>query len=174
MAFSRRSHPVRTQSRRKTSWDIGVSAQDLTIGGSTGKIWNFGAEVFADGLTLVRTRGYISVVMDASGGDVFGDGFFGAHGIGVTTVEAFAVGQMAIPDPFQNPEWDGWLWHQYWDVRETGGDSAGAVLSRFEVDSKAMRKLAEGMVIFGATGQSPTGTVSAVLNGETRSLLKLP
>ena len=108
-----------------------------------------------------------------------GDGFFGAFGIGIASVDAFNVGVSAIPSPLEDLNWPGWLWHSFYDTRQLSttaadGVNAGVTHSRIEVDSKAMRKLRLNEVLFGAIDQVESGTASAEFNAEVRVLVKLP
>ena len=75
-----------------------------------------------------------------------GDGFFGAVGIGIVTNQAFVAGVTSMPEPFDEVNWDGWMWHFFFDIRSvtaTIGDgvNAASVSQLLTIDSKAMRKL---------------------------------
>ena len=102
------------------------------------------AVALTDGLTVVRIRGTASMwLTGVAGAD--GDGYRGASGLCKITEEQVAVGITAIPLPFDDDGWDGWMWHSYWDIH-TSDISAGDVdhpTVDLVIDTKAMRKIAE-------------------------------
>ena len=142
--------------RRKTSWVGPADQGHVTVATNTSVIIaSFDPQV--QGLpqpTIVRTRGQISLVPDATSADVR---IVGAYGLGVVSREAFVAGTAAIPDPFDEAGWDGWfVWRSFgmaWDF----SDNTGARFSQMnqEVDSKAMRKVTDGeIVVFMASSQA--------------------
>jgi len=177
VAHSRR-FPARGQSpRRQVSWEAGPDARDVVISTSSQSLWTTGVVALQGGLTVVRIRGFINLWQTA--GTAAGDGFFGAVGIGITTDEAFLAGVASIPSPLSDLEWDGWVYHSFWDTRVlTGtfsdGVNAGLTYQRIEIDTKAMRKLKQGMTLFGSVGQIESGTAVVEYNADTRVLVKLP
>jgi len=107
------------------------------------------------------------------------DGFHGAIGIGVVTDDAFGVGVSAVPDPLDEMEWDGWLWHSFFDIHTAAsplddGVNAATVGWQKDIDSKAMRKLNLGDTIFAIAEVTMGGTAVMQLFLDTRVLLKLP
>ena len=161
--------------RRVVDWGLGPCNQNDSIT-STGKhLWTQGISP-SQNLTLIRTRGFVQVVLLSVG--AAGDGFLGAHGICMVTEDAFAAGQASIPDPFSDSNSDIWLWHSIFDVRAitatiADGVNAYSCVSKIEVDSKAMRKNFDPeMVIVGITGVQESGTATAEINADTRMLFK--
>ena len=127
--------------RRKTTWEVGLGGQfTITLTGSGATILGSGVFPTIPGLTLARIRGHLGLTLNAAGS--VGDGFTGAFGIGVVTASAFAIGVTAVPHPIADAEWDGWLYHEFWDIR-AGLDAALAsnITRQIPVDSKAMRKV---------------------------------
>ena len=156
--------------RRPTSWLTGPEQVDLsrTIVGNT--IWATGLQILEDGVTLVRTRGqaYIRIAVSAAATDFMS----GAMGIAIASENAFGAGVSSLMDPFNDSEWDGWLWHTFFHV---GGSTGGTdAVQRFEIDGKAMRKIAALDVIYGVTRiQLEGGTVTAHTGADTRMLFKV-
>ena len=149
---------------------------------STGKtFWTNGVQL--SGLveaTIVRIWGYLSIYLSLGTSSL--DGFAGAVGIGIVNSDAFAIGPTAIPNPQTDLEWNGWIYHQFFDVRAIAAQSAGANVSinansavfRMPIDSKAMWKLHEFETVFGMVGLVEGGVSSMEVNADTRMLLKLP
>jgi len=130
-----------------------------------------------EGLTIVRIRGIITVTLSTAAAAQ--DGFFGAFGFIMVTNEAFAIGITAVPTPLTDEDQEGWMWHQYFDVRTPTGtisDGVNAVgaVSRFDIDNKAMRKIPVGMTLAGVTEVVESGTAVIEMQGQTRMLVKLP
>jgi len=98
-----------------------------------------------------------------------GDGMSLAFGIGITTGDAFAAG--AIPDPYQEADWDGWLYHSFLPMITP---STAFAFMPVEIDSKAMRKFQASDVIFGCVEASEFNDgATVIVCAETRILLKL-
>ena len=91
-------------------------------------------------ITLMRCRGNILVKGTP---DAVGDDAVIGFGLIVVSDNAAAVGGVSVPGPINDPDAP-WVWHQYvpLDAGSTGllGDDIGSVV-RFEVDSKAQRKI---------------------------------
>ncbi len=91
--------------------------------------------------TLVRTRGLLTVLSDQASAS---EEPFGAWGIAKVSDQAFAIGASAIPFPYTNAASDLWLAHGYWACPMVGATLvgfSGSGVQRYEIDSKAMRKL---------------------------------
>ena len=192
MAHSRgsgfRTNLARSQ-RRKTSWQIGpqsgVDGASVQISASQATLLNGVLFVSEDGLTLVRTRGEFVAHLQLAAAD--GDGFHGAFGIAVATSAAVTAGVASVPTPLTEENWDGWLYHRYFGLF-SGGPIAAATATqqkeqvnatsaalRFEVDSKAMRKLEVDMAIYAAIEVVELGAASQMRFAfNSRTLIKLP
>ena len=92
--------------------------------------------------TILRSRGEVLLQATpdaATDSDVYGFGLIVVHSNAVT------IGTTALPGPIADIGAD-WLWHRFVPmdaVTLTAADpNARAVVSRFELDSKAMRKIA--------------------------------
>jgi len=164
--------------RRKVGWDGGPSSTTTALTAAGASLWSIGSLVGSDGGTLVRTRGQFSAFLSVVG--AIQDGFVnGAVGIGVVSENAFGVGITAVPHPLTDDSWDGWLFHRY--MGQMRG-SATTELFRFpmeafrwEIDSKAMRKLKETDVIVGVTELGTLiGAATVIYQADTRMLIKLP
>jgi hypothetical protein len=128
-----------------------------------------------DGLTLVRTRGAITAQLFTATAP--GDGFFMGVGICIVTAEAFTVGTTAIPGPLETMDWDGWLYHRMDHmISQDASPAAADKLSniRYEVDSKAMRKVGVNDVMAMVVETVEIGTATGEIHGVSRILLKLP
>jgi len=179
VAFARRSTFRRTPQslRRKTAWDIGPEGAPANLSTETTALFPVAAQVVEDAVTLVRTRG-ACLLQYVSAGSA-GDYFRGAVAIGICSAEAFTAGAASLPSPWTDADREDWLWHSYFQLRSWGGAAtfgdAGGPSQRFDVDSRAMRKLNIGDVIYGVleTGvESGAVVMSALL--DTRCLFKLP
>ena len=178
MAHRRGSRfPTRSGQRRQTSWGVGPQDVDGGFSASGSSLWSSGIIPLVEGLTIVRIRGVVKVTNATAG--VALDGFFGAHGMCIVTNEAFAVGITAVPTPLDDEDWDGWMWHSYFDVRAptatfADGVNAGAIYSNIEIDSKSMRKIPDGYTLVGVTEVVESGTATCEVQSQTRILFKLP
>ncbi len=164
-----------TGPRRKTGWEEGVGGTGVLAIGATGSFF-LGSAVAptVDGLTLVRTRGFVEMLL--AGATARGDGMQGAIGIGVTTVAAVAAGIASVPTPIDELDWDGWLYHQLFSIHSQGAgvaSSSNSVL-RMPVESKAMRKLDLLDSIYAAIQVAEIGGGPMDVFLDTRMLLKLP
>ena len=165
------------QARRLTSWLVGPGSSVVTaFSSSSTSILGSGALATVDGLTVVRLRGSILAVLNSA--TAAGDGFHCALGVGVCTADAFAVGVTALPAPIDEVDWDGWMYHRFFDVNvgdKTAGDvNWNSATFREEVDSKAMRKLPENMVLFASLQAVEDTTASMLVYFDSRVLVKLP
>jgi len=107
-----------------------------------------------------------------------GSGFAFTAGIGIVTADAFATGTAAMPSPFDDILWPGWMWLHTIDIRSS---IAGAVVGdpsinpvHVDIDVKAMRKLRNNETLFMSVQSGETGTATANVRGMTRVLVKLP
>ena len=175
MARPRGFHPRSGTSRRKTGWEEGPGGTAVaSVSADSSAVLGSGIVALVDGLTLVRLRGIFSFTLDSAGS--VGDGFFGAIGIGVTTVQAFTdIGITALPIPIDDMAWEGWLYHQFFSVHDgldAGADGSG--FQRVMVDSKAMRKVGSNEVIFAVHQSVEIGVAVGKIHFDSRALFKLP
>jgi len=121
--------------------------------------------------TILRTRGTMSISSNAPPGQ--SPLYQVALGVGLCTTEAAAAG--AIPLPFDNPSWDGWFVYQVAGLQLFGGESTSTSLAEIVIDSKAMRKIPSGQVLFLATQMFTAnggGGTTFNFSIQLRSLLK--
>ena len=164
MAVRRSTFRGRSRSRRTTDWALGPIDRDGSLGSTGVALWSQGITVTAGKLTVVRIRGMAMVQLLTA--DAVGSGMHGAVGIGLATSAAFAAGVASLPSPLTEISWDGWIWHNIFDVRAITGTRADGVNSNgarqlMEIDSKAMRKFDDSMTIFGIweTVESTNATI---------------
>ena len=139
---------------------------------STVQILGNGQVTTQDGLTIVRLRGFVELILTSA--SALGDGFDGAIGIGIVSAPAFAIGVTAVPTPITEIEWEGWLWHQFFSLTAPTAAQDSENRQVFEVDSKAMRKINSEEVVYAAIEVTETGTAGLKAKLGTRMLLKLP
>ena len=183
------AHPRRAPSRgfgraqkRLTQWVLGPGGDDLItldaqdISASASVILGTGVTPVTEQSTVIRIHGFLEVALGAA--DAAFSGFSWAAGIGIVTGDAFAIGATATPDPFDDIEWPGWMWHASGSIRTSqgavavGDPSINPVL--VSVESKSMRilRLNEVLGFFFQTGE--TGTSSVRVRALTRILVKVP
>ena len=169
------SRPIQ-RIKRLTDWGLGpvsgASSVPLAVTG-TGQQLGIGiALVLESAVTLVRIRGDFLFFLKTA--TAVGDGFSGALGIGLVTNEAFAVGATAVPGPVSEADWNGWVFHTFFNVLSPlGGSSGGATHQRITMDSKAMRKWSEGMTLVPVLEVVEHGTATADAFFDSRILVKL-
>ena len=120
--------------------------------------------------TILRIRGNLLIKGTP---DSSGDNAVVGLGLGIVTSDAAAVGGTSVPSPLGDPDWSGWMWHQY-----TPMDAGSAALSgsdigsmaRIEIDSKSMRKISvnESLVLIGVA--STLEYAALVVSGGVRVL----
>ena len=128
-------------------------------------------------VTITRLRGRVNMKLQTT--NAIGAGFFGAHGFGIVTAEAFGVGATAMPSPLEDNDWDGWMYHQFFDIHSitatiADGANAMAVVESSDIDSKAQRILHSDDVLMGVTEVLEIGVATASIHADTRMLVKLP
>ena len=177
MAQPRRSGFRRTSARRKTSWAFGPTDVDTSLATTQTTLWTTFIALTVPEVTIVRIRGMASAYLQSA--TAVGDGFRGAVGIALVTAEAITAGVASVPTPLGDDDWDGWIWHSYFDVRAVtstiaDGVNAGGAVVRIPIDSKAMRIWNDNLRLFGVWEVVESGTAVAEAVASTRVLVKLP
>ena len=159
--------------RRKTSWEEGPGTNDVaTLSSSSAVILGSGQEALVDGQTIVRIRGFVEIILTSAG--ALGDGFRGALGIGIVSKPAFLTGVVAVPTPITELEWQGWMWHQFFQLHAPTAAQVSENRMSFVIDTKAMRKIGLDEVLYASLEASETGVSGLKVILGTRMLLKLP
>ena len=124
--------------RRLTQW-IGPAPQGYVSVATTAAVIILSGD-FVEALTVVRNRGFLSIIPEASSSDAE---ITGAVGIGVVSTDAKTTGIASVPTPFTNGDWGGWLYWQAFAFTLDFSDATGKQYLNWsmEVDSKAMRKV---------------------------------
>ena len=175
MPFARSHQRGRFQgtSRRQTSWfDSPSGTLQRTTSGST--IFATGAQAVADGLTLVRIRAELVISLSITTAVL--DGFTGAFGMGIVSENAFGAGVGSIPTPRTDVTWDGWMVYQPFTViGNSGTDPALSWMStvRYQIDSKAQRKIKSTDVLVAVIEATEVGTATMNLTLKGRLLAKI-
>lgn len=139
--------------RRLTEWG-GLADQGFVSVASAGSTL-ISSQSFVLPGTIVRSRGNLSITT------AFGQGadldIVGAFGIGLVSSEALAIGITAVPTPFRDADWGGWMVWRAFAGRFEFADATGFRFNSmsFEIDSKAMRKVgANTALVFVAESQA--------------------
>jgi len=122
-------------------------------------------------VTILRTRGDLIAVSESI--TPASQVIQLALGIGLCTTEAAAAG--AVPLPFDNPQWDGWFVYMVMGLQPGGGGTGSVLQTRSVIDSKAMRKIPSGQVLFLSTQlftASGGGAITISQSIQARVLLK--
>ncbi len=97
-------------------------------------------------------------------------------GVAVITSDAATVGSSAMPDPTDEADFP-WLWYHVvrmfspFVIDGTGSDDSGALIARFDIDSKAMRRVKPGQALVAVTQYTDvTGTPSLRVGFDARVL----
>jgi len=153
--------------RRKTQW-IGPPLQGyITV--ASGGATLISSLVLEEPTTAVRVRGMVSIQPQLTNADIE---LIGAVGIGVVSAEALAVGITALPEPYSDADWGGWMVWRSFAYQFRFEDATATQYPRwdFEVDSKAMRKVGPSdALVFVAESFAGAFKVADT----TRQLLKL-
>ncbi len=171
--------------RRKVDWGLGPSTGGVP--GGVQAISATGPVIGTNGIfptvsspTIVRIRGYLSLYISVSSTAL--DGFHGAFGIGKVTTAAFTAGVASIPTPLTENDWDGWMYHQFFDctavmpvavasTSKSVPSGPGAIYN--EIDTKSMRKADQEDTFFCAIEVQEIGTATMQWHCQTRMLFKL-
>ncbi len=120
--------------------------------------------------TVVRSRGFVSIRPTSFAADL---SMGGAFGVCLVSDEAFTAGTAAIPRPFDDANWGGWMLWRAYAGRYEFHDATGSVIPAnlaYELDSKAMRKVSENETIV-LMCESQTGAIDCTFH--LRQLLLL-
>jgi len=169
----RRGFHGRSRSRRTTAWAVGPQDLDGSFSASGSALWSSAVVTALAKITIVRTRGLFHVTLKTA--DAVGAGFFGAFGIALVTSAAHAAGVASVPTPLTESDWDGWLFHHYFDVRSITAtlEDGPSASQRIVIDSKAMRIFDEDMTLIGVTEVIESINATVETTGEVRILTKL-
>ena len=186
-AHVRRFRSASRSPRRLTSWANGPStaadgSPQGSIGASTTVLAGTAVTALVDGLTIVRLRGELLIWLTTTA--AASEGFNGAFGIAVANNDAVAAGVGSVMTPITNENWDGWMFHRYWNVFSGGVISGGvsadqdminatSAVLRLEVDSKAMRKFPASDNLYACIETVESGTCAMNWSFNSRMLVKL-
>jgi len=165
--------------RRKSFWGVGPNAVNMTRTAAGPQVWTQGTTL-ASGTqgTITRIHGQFLSFLSAT--SVANGGYDCAVGFGIVSAEAFAAGVASMPSAATDSDWDGWMFHKFYELRSNNatladGVNAAAATFRFDIDVKAQRILRSDDVLFGSWDSlGEVGTATAFLQSDTRVLVLLP
>ena len=163
--------------RRQTAWEQGPGGSTATgLTGSNTQIVGSGIAALVDGLTVVRIRGSFEAILTSAVSAL--DGFHAVLGMCVVTNDAFAIGVTAVPNPMDDADWDGWMYHRFFDLHAKGATPSflleNQTVIQFEVDTKAMRKLPLNETLLMSMQLIEVGAAGISVFFDSRMLVKLP
>ena len=139
--------PFRTVQRRGTFWGRSPADTAATSLAASSAVVDSTAVPVAEGQTVIRIRGMIHVRSDQLAAT---EDFAGAVGAIILTDQAVAAGGTAVPTPYTDQDSDLWFMHQYFVAGVQFQSSIGFDhnrWTRFDFDSKAMRKMHSGQTL---------------------------
>ena len=173
--MARRTFAPRGRKIDFKQWDaapglIGSENADATfIGGSL---------AFNIPATILRWRSHVACMFDET--RAVGDRAVFTFGVGIFSTDAVTLGSTALPDPAGEPEYP-WVWwkefrldcfavHAGANVNDAGW---GPTQQRYDLDSKAMRKIkpGESLLIVGQMSNQAGAPVTLVDLGQLRVLI---
>ena len=159
--------------KRLTSWFQFLPASAaLSVTGGTLMFSLNAAALALRPFTIVRTRFLVGIVSDQAAAS---EDYAAAFGMAVVSDEAVAVGVTAVPTPITQMASDFWFVHQMMFGSFLFGDVTGfneSVMTQYEIDSKAMRKVDIGQDLVVVAEFSTVGSGSIVTAGG-RMLVKV-
>jgi len=159
--------PTRGSGHRRLNAWVGPPEQGFVTVVTTGSTLISSLSV-EEATTIIRTRGMIAIQV-AMGASLE---VIGAVGIGIVSTEAFGIGITAIPTPYSDADWHGWLMWESFGLAVDFDDATGSRFNtlRIDVDSKGMRKVAANETLV-MIAESQTGAFQVA--DATRQLFKL-
>jgi len=129
------------RNRRDTIWG-GIQIVTTVLGSGAVIIRSLGASFLAlRPFTVVRERVELYVVSDQEAASELQ---LAAYGTCVVTEQAAAIGVTAVPTPTTDLDSDAWFVHQVLLSAHGAGTVDSQRGTRYQVDSKAMRKVEDG------------------------------
>ncbi len=180
--FRPRGRPI---SGRQTAWGFGPGDTAVTTFTATSKSimgTGLGLTAGTGKATIARLHGEFSAYLTSASSA--NNGYSCAFGVGLVTLVAFGAGVASIPGPLTQLDWDGWMFHKLFScvtVAAMSGAASGdadnqlstVAAIRFDVDSKAMRKMDEEVILVGVLEVVELGTAALSALFDSRLLLKL-
>ncbi len=141
---------------------------------STATTFSSGALSFTSPATILRVRGYVQAMFDAT--KAAGDRLILTWGLGIVSTDAFTAGAGSLPDPASEPEYP-WMWWGEMRLESQlagpDGDAWGTANQRLEVDTKGMRRVKPGqtMVMVGQSTNVAGAPATLIDVGQMRTLI---
>ena len=155
--FSARSRP-----RAATNWARSVASEEFVLAPSS-KVLALTTELSNPGINETILRTHVELyVKPTSTALTFINGAFG--GIVVNDL-AVGVGVGSIPSPGAQATDDGWFVHQPFAAFGADTNDGSAAYTRYQIDSKAMRRVEEGFqIVWVIENTNILNTLNWVLN----------
>ena len=180
MAFRSRSNLrvlLNRGHKRAVAWSLGPEGTS-SFSSSGSVVVPTGTQALLNDTTIVRVRGVLTIFLQSASAAL--DGFVGAFGLAIANENAFNAGIASMNILITDANWNGWLYHTFYQLKAAIGPIAdnepsypGNQSVRIEVDSKAMRKIKLGDVLYGAYEHTETGTAVLGARFDSRILFKL-
>ncbi len=163
-----RPTPFRTGGRKRVTTWVGPADQDSVAVASGASVIIASFVPASNGMlapTIVRSRGEVAIRNSVVASD---QDIGGAFGICIVSDEAFAAGTASIPRPFDDSDWGGWfVWQSFksqFELRDsTGASGLNETSLRYQVDSKAMRRVSDNETVV-MMCESQTGALLAAMH----------
>ena len=161
---------VRSSPRRAMQWIASTQESVPTSLGAASVVLDQ-SFAFGEDATITRIRGKLWVASDQVAAS---EQPFGAIGMAVVTNQALAIGVTAVPTPITDQASDEWFLWEPWFADIAFADATGFIqkFRQIEFDSKAMRKVNDGLSVIVALENSSSAHGANYLL-EFRMLVKL-
>jgi len=161
---SRGTRRSRTGFRPATDWLFASVAGVLTagVGGTDADVWNLSLlateDLDNDPETVRRMRGRVHLI-SINPSEV--QTTHVAVGIGVAPPEAIAAGIGAVPLPYSDAHWDGWMWIDFYPFSGDGPRPLNQLTPNV-IDSRAQRRLEDNHLYLALEMATTAGVVTNV------------
>ena len=130
---------------KKLDFKTWAALPSVTVTGTGATTLLGGGLLFLVPATILRIRGFVNCIFDAA--VQVGDAMQIGLGLAIVSDDAFNAGAGSMPDPQGDPEFP-WLWWKSLELLAVSTNATavnntgwGMAAQRYEVDSKAMRKI---------------------------------
>ncbi len=157
---------------KKIDFKAWTGIPGIALGTAAAGTFQGASVAFGASATILRIRGSCLCQFDGVADNAQQ---FITFGLGIISSDAFAAGAGSVPDPAGEPEYD-WMYWRTVELLRTFVDAAGAEISmvgcqfRFDIDSKAMRKVKPGQSLAWQF-ETTSAVATDIIMGQTRVLI---